>query len=177
MGRREGEKVDIVPLPSFFTCTLSLYIYLYLWLTRWRSQELMAIGIALGNAWGLFVLVFLLGIGLVELPRSLYYKSHRELTLNYHHFRYRADRQICRRYRYKYSKQQSRLRVEGSLVFPSVLMGLQSSELSQATGGSQSGAHRRAEGILTVPVPVSLPCTCTCACTCTCTGRSAYFML
>jgi hypothetical protein len=67
--------------------------------------------------------------------------------------------------------------VEGSLVFPSVLMGLQSSELSQATGGSQSGAHRRAEGILTVPVPVSLPCTCTCACTCTCTGRSAYFML
>ncbi len=40
--------------------------------------------IALGNAWGMFLLVMFMGYGLVELPRSLFWNSNREIVTNYH---------------------------------------------------------------------------------------------
>ena len=39
------------------------------------------------NTWGLFVLVILLGYGLVDIPRSAWHRSHTNYSLNYSYFK------------------------------------------------------------------------------------------
>ncbi len=45
------------------------------------------IGITASNTWGLFLLVLLLGYGLVDVPRSLWYKSITSLNLKQIYFK------------------------------------------------------------------------------------------
>lgn len=45
------------------------------------------IGITASNTWGLFLLVLLLGYGLVEVPRTLWYRSKTSLYLKQLYFR------------------------------------------------------------------------------------------
>lgn len=51
------------------------------------GQKLKVIGITASNTWGLFMLVLLLGYGLVEVPRSLWYKSQTTLYLRQIYFK------------------------------------------------------------------------------------------
>ena len=51
------------------------------------GQKLKVIGITASNTWGLFLLVLLLGYGLVEVPRSLWHKSQTTLHLNRIYFK------------------------------------------------------------------------------------------
>ena len=51
------------------------------------GQKLKVIGITASNTWGLFLLVLLLGYGLVEVPRSLWVKSRTALYLKELYFR------------------------------------------------------------------------------------------
>jgi hypothetical protein len=50
------------------------------------SQDIYAIAIAAANAWGLFLLICLLGYGLVEIPRKIWQESDREMTMKYYQF-------------------------------------------------------------------------------------------
>ena len=49
--------------------------------------KLKAIAAAASNTWGLFLLVFLMGYGLVEVPRTLWYSSKRGYSLNQAYFK------------------------------------------------------------------------------------------
>ncbi len=51
------------------------------------GQKLKVIGITASNTWGLFLLVLLLGYGLVEVPRSLWLKSQTALNLKRIYFK------------------------------------------------------------------------------------------
>lgn len=51
------------------------------------AQFLLGVGIAMGNAWGLLILIALLGVGLVEVPRTLFRHSTSEIYLNLLYFR------------------------------------------------------------------------------------------
>ncbi|KAL0979830.1 hypothetical protein UPYG_G00190360 [Umbra pygmaea] len=56
-------------------CSLLIYVAVHpQWQLTWRGLQ--TIGIAAANTWGLFLLVLLLGYGLVEIPRS-YWNSSR----------------------------------------------------------------------------------------------------
>lgn len=50
------------------------------------GQQLKVIGITASNTWGLFLLVLLLGYGLVDVPRTLWYKSMPSFQLKYVYF-------------------------------------------------------------------------------------------
>ncbi len=50
-------------------------------------QKLKVIGITASNTWGLFLLVLLLGYGLVDVPRSLWYRSNTSLYLKQTYFK------------------------------------------------------------------------------------------
>lgn len=50
------------------------------------SSGLYGVAIAASNAWGLFILICLLGYGLVEIPKRLWRSANRELTLRYYQF-------------------------------------------------------------------------------------------
>lgn len=50
-------------------------------------EELPYIVATASNTWGLFILAFLLGYGLVEVPRSLFNASRHTYTLNHCYFR------------------------------------------------------------------------------------------
>ena len=52
----------------------------------YRSQ-LKVLAITASNTWGLFLLVLLLGYGLVEVPRTLWNNSKKGGLLNYTYFR------------------------------------------------------------------------------------------
>lgn len=52
-----------------------------------NRQKLKVIGITASNTWGLFLLVLLLGYGLVALPRSLWEKSQTSLRLKQIYFK------------------------------------------------------------------------------------------
>lgn len=51
------------------------------------GQKLKIIGITASNTWGLFLLVLLLGYGLVEVPRTLWYRSTTSLNLKQIYFK------------------------------------------------------------------------------------------
>lgn len=51
------------------------------------GQKLKVIGITASNTWGLFLLVLLLGYGLVEVPRSLWVRSQTALYLKEIYFK------------------------------------------------------------------------------------------
>lgn len=52
-----------------------------------NAEFLLGVGIAMGNAWGLLILIALLGVGLVEVPRNMFRHSNAELYLNLLYFR------------------------------------------------------------------------------------------
>ncbi|XP_041756132.1 G-protein coupled receptor-associated protein LMBRD2B [Coregonus clupeaformis] len=55
-------------------CSLLIYVAVHpQWQLTWRGLQ--TIGIAAANTWGLFLLVLLLGYGLVEIPRSYWISS------------------------------------------------------------------------------------------------------
>ncbi|XP_023240125.1 LMBR1 domain-containing protein 2-like [Centruroides sculpturatus] len=54
---------------------------------RWEKSKLKVICITASNTWGLFLLVLLLGYGLVEIPRSCWNKTKRGYMLNYLYFK------------------------------------------------------------------------------------------
>ena len=49
-------------------------------------KDLGGVLIATANAWGLFLVVVLLGYALVEIPKQLWKHSNRELTLKFYRF-------------------------------------------------------------------------------------------
>ena len=51
------------------------------------SENLKVIGITASNTWGLFLLVLLYGYGLVDIPRTVWWSSHIQYTLNQTYFR------------------------------------------------------------------------------------------
>ena len=66
-----------------------LTIYL---LTEYSSQysdrsQLKVLAITASNTWGLFLLVLLLGYGLVDIPRSCWLASRRGIMLNMSYFK------------------------------------------------------------------------------------------
>ena len=46
-------------------------------------SSIVGVAMAAANAWGMFLLIALMGYGLVEIPRSLWRKAHRQLMLKY----------------------------------------------------------------------------------------------
>lgn len=50
-------------------------------------DALLGFAVCLANTWGMFLLVLMLGYGLVEVPRSLWYKGNLLLRLKYAHYR------------------------------------------------------------------------------------------
>ena len=50
------------------------------------SHDIYATAIAAANAWGLFLLISLLGYGLVEIPRKIWQESDREMTMKFYQF-------------------------------------------------------------------------------------------
>ena len=51
------------------------------------SSQLKVLAITASNTWGLFLLVLLLGFGLVEVPRTLWNNSKRGQLLQYTYFK------------------------------------------------------------------------------------------
>ncbi|XP_017269356.1 G-protein coupled receptor-associated protein LMBRD2B [Kryptolebias marmoratus] len=67
---------------TYLLIFISLLIYVAAhpkWKLRW--PEIQTIGIAAANTWGLFLLVLLLGYGLVEIPRSYWLSSSHDFLL------------------------------------------------------------------------------------------------
>ncbi len=64
-----------------------LLIYVAVKLTNIDGQKLKVIGITASNTWGLFLLVLLLGYGLVAVPRSLWFRSITSLNLKQIYFK------------------------------------------------------------------------------------------
>jgi hypothetical protein len=50
-------------------------------------SQLLGFAIALGNTWGLVFAIFMLGYGLVEVPRTLWHAGNRVVHLKLVHFR------------------------------------------------------------------------------------------
>jgi hypothetical protein len=50
-------------------------------------DSLNGIAVTASNTWGLFVLVILLGYGLVDIPRSAWHRSQLNYSLNYSYFK------------------------------------------------------------------------------------------
>lgn len=57
------------------------FLYLVRVVTILRRSDLKTIGITAANTWGLFLLVLLLGYGLVEIPRSFWLSSSHSYLL------------------------------------------------------------------------------------------------
>ncbi|XP_076587142.1 G-protein coupled receptor-associated protein LMBRD2a isoform X2 [Chaetodon auriga] len=73
---------------TYLLIFISLLIYVAAhpqWQLSWR--ELQTIGITAANTWGLFLLVLLLGYGLVEIPRSYWLSSSPDYLLNKTYFK------------------------------------------------------------------------------------------
>lgn len=68
------------------TATVDLHIY-YLSFKNIFREYLQPIGIAAANTWGLFLLVLLLGYGLVEIPRSYWLSSSHSYLLTKAYFK------------------------------------------------------------------------------------------
>lgn len=62
-----------------FTYQLSAYVFVFVFFPL--RNQLQTIGIAAANTWGLFLLVLLLGYGLVEIPRSYWNGAKRGYLL------------------------------------------------------------------------------------------------
>ena len=63
-----------------FICILSYQFSVF-------SASLTGIAVTASNTWGLFVLVILLGYGLVDIPRSVWHFSQLDYSLNYSYFK------------------------------------------------------------------------------------------
>ena len=61
-----------------------MYIDMFSTLSR---TQLKLIGIAASNTWGLLLLVFLMGYGLVEVPRIVWHSSNLEYQLAHVYFK------------------------------------------------------------------------------------------
>ena len=59
------------------------------------GDALMGVCIALGNAWGLFLLVCFMGYGLVEIPRSFWWRSNRDIVSNYYRYVAVVSLSVC----------------------------------------------------------------------------------
>lgn len=53
-------------------------------ISSWNA--LLAVCIALGNAWGMFLLIVFMGYGLVEVPRSFWWRANRDIVQNYYRY-------------------------------------------------------------------------------------------
>lgn len=54
------------------------------------KEALMGVCIAMGNAWGMFLLIVFMGYGLVELPRSFWWRANRDIVNNYYRYDWRT---------------------------------------------------------------------------------------
>lgn len=64
-----------------------LFYNLFFILTSYIRERLKVIGITASNTWGLFLLILLLGYGLVEVPRSVYNSSKKGFVLSKTYFK------------------------------------------------------------------------------------------
>lgn len=73
---------------TYLLIFVSLLIYVVIHL-KWKFtfSELQTVCITAANTWGLFLLVLLLGYGLVEVPRSYWLSSNQAYLLNKTHFK------------------------------------------------------------------------------------------
>ncbi|CAG0925755.1 unnamed protein product, partial [Notodromas monacha] len=71
---------------SYLFLAVSFLIYLAGTGVTLDWPKLKAIAATASNTWGLTLLVFLLGYGLVEVPRTLWLRSHRGHVLRYSYF-------------------------------------------------------------------------------------------
>lgn len=60
---------------------------IFLFLQHLRRRDIQTIGITAANTWGLFLLVLLLGYGLVEIPRSYWLSSSHSYLLDKTYFK------------------------------------------------------------------------------------------
>lgn len=65
---------------KYFYLFIFYLIYLYLLICR---NAIIGMAMAAANAWGMFMLVVLLGLGLVDIPRSMWRKANRFLMLKF----------------------------------------------------------------------------------------------
>lgn len=73
---------------TYLLIFISLLIYVVIHLKlKFTWTELQTIGITAANSWGLFLLVLLLGYGLVEIPRSYWLSSNPGYLLNKTYFK------------------------------------------------------------------------------------------
>jgi LMBR1-like membrane protein len=68
-----------------------------------HSEQMMGVAIALANAWGLFVLITMMGYGLVQIPRKIWWASNREMQLKRYQFNVVSLSQKLDTYRVKYN--------------------------------------------------------------------------
>lgn len=71
----------------YSSLALCLYIDFFLFLQHLRRRDIQTIGITAANTWGLFLLVLLLGYGLVEIPRSYWLSSSHSYLLDKTYFK------------------------------------------------------------------------------------------
>ena len=65
----------------------SLFIYTFVYNFPQSRQKIKGVAAAASNTWGLFLLVFMLGYGLVALPRSIWVSSSIKHSLNNSYFK------------------------------------------------------------------------------------------
>jgi len=84
-----------LPCPKALTCTYPFPPPLQCLNSHCVCREsLLGLVMAMANAYGLFLLLPFMGYGLVNIPRSLWYKANRTMTLKYQQFKapmYRDD--------------------------------------------------------------------------------------
>mmetsp|Transcript_6882 Transcript_6882/g.17357 ORF Transcript_6882/g.17357 Transcript_6882/m.17357 type:complete len:785 (+) Transcript_6882:126-2480(+) len=73
-------------------------------------EQMMGVAIALANAWGLFVLIMMMGYGLVQIPRKIWWSSNREMQLKRYQFNVVSLSQKLDTYRAKYNTVRQRIK-------------------------------------------------------------------
>lgn len=68
--------------------TLALFVpAVFSFLLTFCRTQLRVIGVTASNTWGLFLLMFLMGYGLVEVPRSVWRSSNLEYQIAHVYFK------------------------------------------------------------------------------------------
>uniref|UniRef100_A0AAQ6AG47 LMBR1 domain containing 2 n=1 Tax=Amphiprion ocellaris TaxID=80972 RepID=A0AAQ6AG47_AMPOC len=80
-------KTALIENAIYYGTYLLIFISLLIYVSAHSLAELLTIGITAANTWGLFLLVLLLGYGLVEIPRSYWLSSSHVYLLSKTYFK------------------------------------------------------------------------------------------
>lgn len=82
---RTSIKENLIVYGSLGILVIILFVYIAV-KSKLSTDALLGIAMAASNTWGLFLLIGLMGVGLVEIPRSLWNESRVGKCLSFRHF-------------------------------------------------------------------------------------------